>query len=121
MITVITYEKADNVGTVRQGRTVGATPSGEAATTIRILNADTAQRVSREPGATTDLYRMLISMPTPDKRYIANYGIVTKVAGAAAAGPSVTGLGPFLGPMQPTKARARAGRMNRLRTMAGGC
>ncbi len=81
VITVNTYEQADEAGTVRP-----VAAAGEATTTITVLNADTAQLVRREAGAPTDLYRMLISLPTPDKRYIANYGIVTKATKDAAVG-----------------------------------
>ncbi len=96
VITVITYDQTDEAGTVRQASASPGTPSGDAGTTITVLNADTAQRVSREPGATTDLYRMLISQPTPDKRYIANYGIVAKATKDAELG-SLRGYSTFFG------------------------
>lgn len=76
MVTVVTYEQIDDRGSVRQ---VAAEPqtdnNGHGETVLRVLNEDTAQRVVRDPAEPADTYRMLFSLPTPDKRYIANYGL----------------------------------------------
>lgn len=77
MVTVITYDQTDDKGSVRQSGQVPATDTGggRGETVIRVLNEDTAQRVVRDPAQAADTYRMLYSLPTPDKRYITNYGL----------------------------------------------
>ncbi|MCB2108969.1 MAG: hypothetical protein KDE14_14765, partial [Rhodobacteraceae bacterium] len=87
-VTVTTGELVDEAGTVRILKTVPDVP-GSAMTQIRILNSDTAERITNDPLSGFDSYRMFITMPAPDKRYVANFGLVSATIGpgAANAGP----------------------------------
>jgi hypothetical protein len=83
-VTVVVGTLADAVGTVRQ---TGLTPSASAddGTYLAVLNADTGVRVTPNAKTGVDTYRMLIFAPTPDKRYRANFGLVSDRTGPGAA------------------------------------
>ena len=87
-VTVSIGELVDEGGTVRLVESNPAMPGAEL-TETRILNNDTAMRVTSDPATRFDAYRMVITMPTPDKRYVANFGLVsgTKGPGSANAAP----------------------------------
>lgn len=76
-VTVTTGELVDDQGTVQITRMQPPLP-GVSLTTIGILDNTTGARVTRDPESGMDAYRMLISLPTRDKRYIANYGLVSR-------------------------------------------
>jgi hypothetical protein len=85
VVTVTTYERTDAKGDVRL--TAAAPGAGRAEPTrIDVLTADTAVRVTAAPGDPVDTYRMVITQPTPDKRYKANFGIVSAAGGDAPLG-----------------------------------
>lgn len=86
VVTVTTYEQVDDHGAVRQTGSEPHADAGHADTVIRVLNEDTAQRVVRDPAEAADTYRMLYSLPTPNKRYIANYGLNGKPVNGAGVG-----------------------------------
>ena len=75
-VTVTTGELTDEAGTVRFVKTLPEV-AGSAMTQISILTQDTAVRVTSDPLSGFDAYRMFITMPAPDKRYIANFGLVS--------------------------------------------
>ena len=64
-------------------------------TTISVLNADTGMRVTPDPATKVDNYRMMITQPTPDKRYKANFGIVSATGGDPAHAGAVGDLRGF--------------------------
>lgn len=76
-ITVLTGELIDDKGTVRL--------TGEEVTEIRLLTDDTGVRVTPNHKTGTDTYRMFIFLPTPEKRYRSNFGLVSDTTGAGAA------------------------------------
>lgn len=73
-VTVTTGELVDEAGTVRFLKVVPDAPGAEA-TQIRLLTPDTAVRVTTDPLSGFDTYRMFITLPAPDRRYIANFGL----------------------------------------------
>ncbi|MDX2225051.1 MAG: hypothetical protein SFV21_20005 [Rhodospirillaceae bacterium] len=87
-VTVTTGEMIDDAGTVRIASAASG-PGGEGTTEIRVLSADTAVRVTHNAATGFDSYRMFITLPAPNKRHVANYGLVsdTKGPGAANAAP----------------------------------
>ena len=52
---------------------------------VSVLSADSAMRVTPGPNA-VDAYRMLITLPTPDRRYCVNLGLVYAPGSTAAVG-----------------------------------
>jgi len=72
--TVTLAEPLGDDGSVRVTRVTPQAPPGE--TTIAVLKADTAMSVTHEAGASVDDYRMFITLPTRDRRYVANFGII---------------------------------------------
>ena len=83
-VTVSTGKLVDEGGTVHLMESKPAMP-GTALTETRILNNDTGMRVTSDPATGFDAYRMVITMPTPDKRYVANFGLVSGTIGPGAA------------------------------------
>jgi hypothetical protein len=84
--TVTTFEGqvVDAAGTVRLARSDGGDP-GRGATQIQVLTPDTGVRVTANPASGVDSYRMFMFMPTPDKRYRTNFGLVSDRTGPGAA------------------------------------
>lgn len=78
MVTVSLAEQAGEGGAVRYVPTAGGPPPA-AGSRVDVLGPADAVRVVPGPGA-VDEYRMYVSLPTPDRRYIANYGIVSHSA-----------------------------------------
>lgn len=77
VVTTTIAEQVDAAGTVRVTR-VAPQMGDNGDMVVTILNRDTALRtVAGAPGG-VDSYRMFITLPAPDKRYIANFGIVSK-------------------------------------------
>lgn len=89
-VSILSGELADAAGTVR---IVGTSPvgQGEAArreeeqTVVRVLGPDAGVRITPNPVTGVDTYRMFIFLPTPDRRYRSNFGIVSDRTGAGAA------------------------------------
>ena len=98
-VTVSIGELVDDTGTVRIIETQPAIP-GTALTEIRILDATNAMRVTIDPETGLEAYRMMVSLPVPDKRYISNYGLVSATDGAAAPG-DLRGFSVFRGTRIP--------------------
>jgi len=61
---------------------------------IDVLSPDTAMRVVPGPGA-VDEYRMVITLPAPNRRYIANFGIVSHPGDAHGAVGDLRGFSVF--------------------------
>ena len=83
-ITVTTGELVDDRGTVHITGSRPALP-GTSTTVIRVLDNRTAARITADPETGLDAYQMLITLPTPDRRYVANYGLVSAAAGTGPA------------------------------------
>ncbi len=85
VVTVMKGVLLDDAGTVRIS-SVSPDYGSSALTTIEILNRDTAVRTTKDSVGSTDSYRMLITMPTATKRYVANFGLIAdpKTVGAVA-------------------------------------
>jgi hypothetical protein len=77
VVTTTVGEQADAAGTVR---ITSVSPAlGESARMIvTILNADTAVRTVPNAATGVDTYRMFITLPTRDRRYIQNLGIISE-------------------------------------------
>lgn len=95
-VTVKTFERTDDEGTARLISMEPAMALPGKVTTVRVTGADTAQQIVRDPSEPFDHYRMFISMPTPERRYLISYGLVS-VAGAGAEPGSLRGLSTFHG------------------------
>jgi hypothetical protein len=83
-VTLIVGQLQDASGTVRLKQSVPAY-AGNEVTEIRVLGADNGMRVTTDPATGFDSYRMLVTLPSPDRRYIANFGLVSSNAGPGAA------------------------------------
>ncbi len=83
-VTVTVGELVDGSGTVRVTATIPAFPGSEL-TEFRPLGVDTGMRATRNPATGFDSYRMLVTLPAPDKRYVANFGLVSGTTGPGAA------------------------------------
>ena len=90
-VTLLSGELDDDAGTVRVLRMLPAAPVAAATlredeqTLIRVLSADTAVRITPNPVTGVDTYRMFMFMPTADRRYRSNFGIVSDRSGPGAA------------------------------------
>jgi hypothetical protein len=84
--TVTTYLRIKGTDNVLQHSVSPTLAPSDARTSIEILSKDTAVRVVREPSAANDFYRMFITMPTGDRRYMANYGFASKAEGGKVPG-----------------------------------
>jgi hypothetical protein len=77
VVTTTVGEQVDAAGTVRI--TAVSPASGDSASmTITVLTADTAVRTVPNAVTGVDTYRMFITLPTRDKRYIENLGIISE-------------------------------------------
>lgn len=84
LVTVMTGTLIDEAGTVRLTATeprMGAEP----VTQLRLLAPDTALRATGDDTTGLDSYRMFITLPTPQRRYILNLGLVSADSGPGAA------------------------------------
>lgn len=79
--TVTTYLRIKGTDNVVQQAVSPALAPSDDRTSVEILSHDTAVRIVRQPGAANDYYRMFITMPTGERRYMANYGFVSKPEG----------------------------------------
>ena len=76
-VTVTVGELVDQAGTVRITQ-LQPTMASEGLTEIRVLERDTAVRVTHDASTGLDTYRIFITLPTPERRYIANFGLVSR-------------------------------------------
>lgn len=76
-VTVLTGELIDDQGTVRL--------EGRGGDEMQLLTPDTAVRVTPNDKTGVDTYRMYIFLPTPEKRYRSNFGLVSDTTGSGAA------------------------------------
>ncbi len=78
-IEVVTVSKGRQIDTQGSVRFASVSPLfGEPSTiTITALSADSAFRTVLDPVNGLDSYRMLITLPVPDKRYVASFGLVS--------------------------------------------
>lgn len=83
-VTVTVGSLVDASGTVRVTATIPAFPGSEL-TEFRPLGVDTGMRATRNPATGFDSYRMVVTLPAPDKRYVANFGLVSGTTGPGAA------------------------------------
>jgi hypothetical protein len=86
VVTVMKAEQIDPAGTVQVTQVVPQFGAPLEAT-IRVLGPDTGVLIFSGPEGGVDSYRMFITLPAPDKRYIANFGLVSE----AGREPSVVG------------------------------
>jgi len=96
VVTVFTGTMLDDSGTVRID-SIRPELGGEAETRIAVLGQDTAVRVTTNPGGQADLYRMFITMPDPDRRYVANFGLVDRKQGSDEQPGDLRGFSLFRG------------------------
>jgi hypothetical protein len=82
LVTVMTGTLVDGAGTVRLSA-IG--PAMGQVTELRPLSPDTALRATREAATGLDSYRMFITLPTPERRYLLNLGLVSSNSGPGAA------------------------------------
>jgi len=76
VVTTTIAEQVDASGTVRVTR-VTPPQGGVEDMSVTILNRDTALRTVAGARSGVDTYRMFITLPAPDKRYVANFGIIS--------------------------------------------
>lgn len=72
----------DEAGRVRLVREVPQFGTGAGVTEIVPVSGDTALKETRAAGAAHDSYRMILTMPAPDRRYRLNLGLVSEGAAA---------------------------------------
>lgn len=77
VVTVTAGEQVNAAGTVRITR-ISPEVGSPAEMTVSVLGPDTGVRVIPDASSGVDSYRMFITLPAPDKRYVANFGIVSK-------------------------------------------
>jgi len=80
VVTVMTGTLVDGAGTVRLSA-IG--PAMGPVTELRPLSPDTALRATSDATTGLDSYRMFITLPTPERRYILNLGLVSSDSGPA--------------------------------------
>jgi hypothetical protein len=78
--------REDEVGRVRLTRSVPVFGQSAETTEIVPLSDDTAMRQTRVAGEAHDNYRMIVTLPAPDRRYRLNLGLVSAPGGEAVAG-----------------------------------
>jgi hypothetical protein len=78
--------RADEAGRVRLTRTVPVFGPSQETTEIVPVSDDTALRQTRLAGEAHDSYRMIVTLPAPDRRYRLNLGLVSAAGGAQEAG-----------------------------------
>ena len=86
VVNVTEGRQLDEAGRVRLVRAVPVFGPDAEVTEIVPVSADTALRETRPAGAAHDSYRMIISMPAPDRRYRLNLGLVSAGEGEQVAG-----------------------------------
>lgn len=96
VVTTTLGELIDSSGSVRVTR-VTPQQGPAAAMTISVLGRDTALLTVAEPGGRADPYRMFITLPTRDKRHIANFGLVSGTSDAQGAPGDLRGFSLFRG------------------------
>lgn len=84
LVTVMTGTLIDAGGTVRL-TTITPRMGAEPVTELRPLAPDTALRATVDDTTGLDSYRMFITLPTPERRYILNLGLVSSDSGAGSA------------------------------------
>lgn len=120
-VTVLTGELVDAAGTVRILRITPAAPAAaplrEAEqTVVRVLGPDTGVRVTPNPDTGVDTYRMYMFLPTPDRRYRSNFGLVSDDSGPGAANaPAGAAPGDLRGFSLFREARIQPGEFERWR------
>jgi hypothetical protein len=115
VVTTTIAEQVDAAGTV-QVTSVAPQPGDNADMTVTILNRDTALRTVAGTAGGVDTYRMFITLPAPDKRYVANFGIVSKAGDEHGAPGDLRGFSLFRGtrfaPAEFTRRRAELRQRN---------
>lgn len=96
VVTVMKAEQIDAAGSVQITQVVPQFGDPLEAT-IRVLGPDTAVQIFSTSTNDVDSYRMFITLPAPDKRYIANFGLVSEVDREASAVGDLRGFSLFRG------------------------
>jgi len=96
VVTVTEGEMADDRGSVSIS-SISPGFGGQWINRIDVLTDDTAVRVTSHPGGSTDSYRMFITMPAADRRYVVNFGLVDKADGEAGQPGDLRGFSLFRG------------------------
>jgi pimeloyl-ACP methyl ester carboxylesterase len=96
VVTTTLGELIDSSGTMRVTR-VSPQQGPAAAMTISVLGRDTALLTVADPGGRADPYRIFITLPTRDKRHIANFGLVSRIGDAQGAPGDLRGFSLFRG------------------------
>ncbi len=96
VVTVMKAEQIDAAGTV-QITQVAPQFGTLLEASIHVLGPDTAVQIFSDSKSAVDSYRMFITIPAPDKRYIANFGLVSEVAPDASAVGDLRGFSLFKG------------------------
>jgi pimeloyl-ACP methyl ester carboxylesterase len=96
VVTTTVGEQIDAAGTVRITQ-VSPKQEGTDAMTIAVLSRDTAVRTVPNAQSGVDSYRMFITLPTQDRRHVANLGIVSTAGDAHGAPGDLRGFSLFRG------------------------
>jgi hypothetical protein len=88
---------------------------------VAILNRDTALRTVASEGGGVDAYRMFITLPARDKRYVANFGIISNAGDEHGALGDLRGFSLFRGtrfaPAEFARRRAELRQRNAVRAI----
>jgi len=96
VVTVTEGEMADDRGSISI-TSISPGFGGHWINRIDVLTDDTAVRVTSHPGGSIDSYRMFITMPAADRRYVANFGLVDQADGEVTQPGDLRGFSLFRG------------------------